>query len=58
MKNINPIEKKISKEKRIISLTEPSKLLADFFNGVVIEVEEEYVHEPQRISRSRICKFN
>ena len=46
MKNINPIEKKISKEKRIISLTEPSKLLADSFNGVVIEVEEEYVHEP------------
>ena len=46
MKNINPIEKKIPKEKRIISLIEPTKLLADFFNGVVIEVEEEYVYEP------------
>ena len=46
MKNINAIEKKISKEKRIISLIEPTKLLADFFNGVVIEVEEEYVYEP------------
>ena len=46
MKNINPIEKKISKEKRIISLIEPSRLLADFFNGVIIEVEEEYVNEP------------
>ena len=46
MKNINPIEKKISKEKRIIFLTDPSKLLADFFNGVVIEFEEEKVHEP------------
>ncbi len=46
MKNINPIEKEISKEKRIISLTDTSKLLADFFNGVVIEVEEEYVYEP------------
>ena len=46
MKNINPIEKKISKEKRIISLTDTTKLLADFFNGVVIEVEEEYVYEP------------
>ena len=45
MKNINPIEKKISKEKRIISLTNQSKLLADFFNGDVIEVEEEYVNE-------------
>ena len=46
MKKINPIEKKFSKEKRIISLNDPSKLLADFFNGVVIEVEEVYVHEP------------
>ena len=46
MKNINPVEKKFSKEKRIITLIDPSKLLADFFNGVVIEVEEEYVHEP------------
>ena len=46
MKNIKPIEKKISKEKRLISLTEPTKLLADFFNGVVIEFEEEYIHEP------------
>tara|TARA_Y100000589_G_scaffold48414_1_gene40455 strand:- start:10 stop:150 length:141 start_codon:yes stop_codon:yes gene_type:complete len=46
MKNINPIEKKISKEKRILSLNEPTKLLADFFNGAVIEVEEEYVYEP------------
>ena len=46
MKNINAIEKKISKEKRIISLIEPTKLLADFFNGVVIEFEEEYTYEP------------
>ena len=45
MKNINPIEKTISKEKRIISLIEPSRLLADFFNGMIIEIEEEYVHE-------------
>ena len=45
MKNINPIEKKVSKEKRIISLIEPSRLLADFFNGMIIEIEEEYVHE-------------
>ena len=46
MKNINPIEKNFPKETRIISLTDPSKLLADFFNGVVIEVEEEYAYEP------------
>ena len=46
MKNINPIEKNFSKGKRIISLTESTKLLADFFNGVVIKIEESYVHEP------------
>ena len=46
MKDINLIEKNFSKEKKIISLTEQSKLLADFFNGVVIECEEEYIHEP------------
>ena len=45
MKKINPIEKKISKGKRIISINEPTKLLADFFNGMVIDVEEEYIHE-------------
>ena len=45
MKKINSIAKNFSKEKRIISLIEPSRLLADFFNGVVVEVEEEYVHE-------------
>ena len=45
MRSINPIVKSFSQEKRGISLIETSRLLADFFNGVVIEVEEEYVHE-------------
>ena len=45
MRNINPIEKIFSNEKRKISLIEPAKLLADFFNGVVIEGEEEYIYE-------------
>ena len=45
MQNINPIEKSLFKEKKAISLIETSSLLADFFNGVVVEVEEEYVHE-------------
>ena len=45
MQNINPIEKNFFKEKKVISLIETSRLLADFFNGVVVEVEEEYVHE-------------
>ena len=46
MQNINPIEKSFFKENKRISLIETSRLLADFFNGVVVEVEEEYVHEP------------
>ena len=45
MKNIISIEKKITKEKRINSLIESSKLLADFFNGFIIEVKEEYKNE-------------
>ena len=42
---INPIEKSFFKEKKRISLIETSRLLEDFFNGVIVEVEEEYVHE-------------
>ena len=45
MQNIKPIEKNLFKEKKVISLIETSRLLADFFNGVIVEVEEEYVHE-------------
>ena len=46
MKSIKQLEKKISKENRRISLNEPSRILADFFNGIIIEIEEEYVYEP------------
>ena len=45
MKNLNSIKKIISKEDRKTSFNDPSKLLAKFFNGVVIQVEEEYFHE-------------
>ena len=45
MKNLNLIKKKLSKEDRIISAQDPSKLLADFFNGVVIELDEEYTYD-------------
>ena len=45
MKNINPVEKSFFKEKKRISLIKTSRLLADFFNGVVVEVEEEYVYD-------------
>mgnify|MGYP001334821665 CR=1 FL=1 len=42
MQSFNLIEKV---KKREISLIETTRLLADFFNGEVIEVQQEYVHE-------------
>ena len=45
MQRNNLIEKSFYKEKRGISLVETPRLVAEFFNGVVVEVEEEYVHE-------------
>ena len=45
MKNLNPIKKKLSQEDRKISVKDPSKLLADFFNGVVIELDKEYTYD-------------
>tara|TARA_B100000965_G_C19395185_1_gene670831 strand:+ start:144 stop:281 length:138 start_codon:yes stop_codon:yes gene_type:complete len=42
MKKLNPIKKKISKEDRKISVQDPSKLLAEFFNGVVIDLDNKY----------------
>ena len=45
MTNLNPINKKLSKLDRKLSVQEPSKLLAEFFNGVVIELDEEYKYD-------------
>ena len=45
MKKVNLIKKKLSKEDRNISVQDPSKLLAEFFNGVVIELDEEYKYD-------------
>ena len=45
MKNINPIKNKISKEDRKVSVNDSLKLLAEFFNGVVIQDDEEYLYE-------------
>ena len=42
MKNLNIIKKKLSKEDREISVQDPSKLLAEFFNGVVIKIDDAY----------------
>ena len=57
MKNLNPIKKKLSKEDRKIAVQDPSKLLADFFNGVAIKLDEAYAYDSQRISRSSFRKF-
>ena len=45
MKDLNLINKNISREDRKVSVSNPSKLLAEFFNGIVIQVNEEYIHE-------------
>ena len=45
MTNLNPIKKKLSKTDRKISIQDPSKLLAEFFNGVVIEIDEEFRYD-------------
>ena len=45
MTNLNPIKKKLAKENIKLSVQDPSKLLAEFFNGIVIELDEEYVYD-------------
>ena len=45
MTKLNPIKKKLSKKSRNVSLQNPSKLLAEFFNGVVIKLDEEYIYD-------------
>ena len=45
MKNLNLIKKKLSKEDRKISVLDPSKLLAEFFNGAVIKIDEAYAYD-------------
>ena len=45
MTSLNPIKKKLIKVDRKISIQDSSKLLAEFFNGVVIELEEEYKYD-------------
>ena len=45
MKNLNIIKKKLSKEDRKISVQDPSKLLAEFFNGVVIKIDAAYAYD-------------
>ena len=39
MKNLNPIKKKLSQEDKKISVKDPSKILAGYFNGAVIKID-------------------
>jgi len=45
MINLTPIKNKLPKKDRKLSVQDSSKLLAEFFNGVLIIVDEEYVYE-------------
>ena len=45
MKNLNLIKKKLSKEDRKIFVQDPSKLLAESFNGVEIKIDEAYSYD-------------
>ena len=45
MTNFNSTKKKLSKVDRKLSIQDSSKLLAEFFNGVVIELDEEYKYD-------------
>ena len=45
MTYLNPIKKKLAKNNRKASVQDPSKLLAEFFNGVVIKLDEEYIYD-------------
>ena len=45
MKNSNSIKNNLLKEDRKVSFQYPSKILAEFFNGVVIELDEEYSYD-------------
>ena len=45
MTNLNLNKKKIAKKELKVSVIDPSKLLAEFFNGVVIKIDEECNNE-------------
>ena len=45
MTNLNLIKKKIAKKELKVSVSDPSELLAEFFNGLVIQIDEEYSYE-------------
>ena len=42
MSNLNLIKKEIAKEYLKVSVSDPSKSLLEFFNGLVINIDEKY----------------
>ena len=44
MTNLNSTKKKLAKDYRKVMFQDSSKLLAEFFNGVVIKLDEEYAY--------------
>ena len=42
MINLNSIKKKLPKDYRKVSVRDPLKLLAEFFNGFAIRLDEKY----------------
>ena len=45
MKNLNLIKKKIPQEDLKVSVIDLSELLGEFFNGVVIKIDEKFRNE-------------
>tara|TARA_S200000501_G_scaffold39117_1_gene31998 strand:+ start:707 stop:847 length:141 start_codon:yes stop_codon:yes gene_type:complete len=45
MTNLNSNKIENPKKDLTVLASDPSKLLAEFFNGVVIQIDEECVHE-------------
>ena len=45
MTKLNSIKKKTAKENLKVSVSDSSKLLAEFFNGAVIQIDEKCSYE-------------
>ena len=50
MSDLNPIKKKISNEDANFLVNFVSRKLAEFFNGEVLQFDEEYIYDSQGIS--------
>ena len=45
MANLNPIKIIVSNKDRKVSENQPLKLIAESFNGLVLQFVEKYIHE-------------